>query len=134
MVWYRAMTDLFIVNCKTLQGGEIQALYPVISLYMSFFEKDFFIISIPESEKVVSSWQKTSVLYSSEINDSAFQVKRPAKHHSYSSQKILFTVQNKSWTLLLLQCYTYILLLKTYHNTFKGTVIRKKYKLIVSYI
>lgn len=49
------MTDLFIVNCKTLQGGEIQALYPVISLHMSFFEKDFFIISIPESEKVVSS-------------------------------------------------------------------------------
>lgn len=49
------MTDLFIVNCKTSQRGEIQALHPVISLYMCFFEKDFFIILIPEFEKVVSS-------------------------------------------------------------------------------
>lgn len=49
------MTDLFIVNCKAPKRGEIQALYPVTSLYMCFFEKDFFIISIPEFEKVVSS-------------------------------------------------------------------------------
>lgn len=48
------MTDLFIVNCKTPQRGEIQALYSVISPYMCFFEKDFFIISNPEFE-VVSS-------------------------------------------------------------------------------
>lgn len=36
------ITDLFIVNCKMPQRAEIQALYPAISLYMWFFEKDFF--------------------------------------------------------------------------------------------
>lgn len=50
------MTDLFIVKCKMPQIVGIQALYPVISLYMCFFEKDFFIISIPEFEKVVFSF------------------------------------------------------------------------------
>lgn len=49
------MTDLFIVNCKMPQRSEIQALYPVMSLYACFLEKDFFIILIPEFEKVVSS-------------------------------------------------------------------------------
>lgn len=47
--------ERFFVNCKMPQRGEIQALYPVIPLYMCFFEKDFFIISILEFEKVVSS-------------------------------------------------------------------------------